>query len=66
MSGAVAQVANFFEHNECLSNQTAIPVDQEKGFDECPGFIPDMRYLFQNVSNELVCGGIQNAPRGKA
>ena len=65
MSGAVAQVASFFQYNGCLSNQIAIPVNQEKKLDECPWCIPDMRYLFQSISNELVCGGIHNTPRGK-
>ena len=45
MSGAVAQVASFFEHDERLSNQVSISVDQKKKLDKCPWFIPDMRYL---------------------
>ena len=56
MSRAVAQVASFFEHDERLSNQISISVNQEKKLDECPWFIPDIHYLFQSVSHELVYG----------
>ena len=43
--GAVAQIARFLQHYECLSDQIPIPADQKEYFDDCPRVIPDIRYL---------------------
>lgn len=53
--GAMAQVASLFEHNECLPDQVSVPIDQEEYLDDCPWFIPNMRYLLSSVFDELVC-----------